>query len=468
MSIDLDSIQHYIKSSRVENLFNKDDFLNLFMPKQLKYILNKDKKNFILYYGGRRAGKSAGNIGKIIYTDLYSPEKEYARIVYASATISKAKELAWKKLQKANERFELKWKFIEKESIIITPRNEIVMRGLKDIPNANKEYGFKIKLVIIDEPHTIKTNILQHYIENACMWGLSDLDGEMCLTFNPPHFPHPYIRKELKNKENLIIQTNIFDNTKLREKRGNLIENFIDKERKRRGLKKGEEDNRFRRDVYGEYLEDTDSLVFRVKEERNFFVDLPQNDIFEKVMGIDIGWDNADAIVVLYYSRKNGIIYVVEEFEKTKQTIDVLMGHIKRIENQHGTIPFKIIDKGGLGKKMTMDTFDKYGVDLITAEKSEKLTYVEFMRAEIDAGRMKFKKNSELVKEFDQIIYDEKKEKLDEKEGYHSDLLDATLYSFRYIYNHIRIKPKLKQDPLEVEINRMLRDNININFKDIP
>ena len=73
---------------------------------------------------------------------------------------------------------------------------------------------------------------------------------------------------------------------------------------------------------------------------------------------------------------------------------------------------------------------------LIAAEKSRKLDYIKILRNEINIGRIKFKKDSQIVEEMSQIIWNEKCDDMDSNNGLHSDLVDALIYSMRYIYNN--------------------------------
>jgi len=434
--------------------YNTEEFIKIFYPKQQQCILNPSNKDITMFWGGARGGKSFGCCGTVVYTDMDYRSDIHARIIVAAATEGKAKQLYWEKLKRAAHRLNLPWTFKSGESRINTKFNDIVFRGLKDIPNANKDQGFKIKLCLVEEPQTIKADILEHYIENVVMPRLIEVKGRVLFAGNPPHFPHPYLKKLYKNNEVNVIQTNMYDNQSLSNKK---IIAYLEKQRKRLGFKKGEESAAFRREYYGEMIEDRDLVVFHPTE-KNIFENLPKVDAagkqihWDKVMGIDIGADDSDAVVVIYYSPILNQIYVVEEYEKSGQNIKELSDKINHYSRMHGGIDLKIIDTGGLGKKITHDIASRYGTTLIAAEKSEKMSFVEMMKVEIDYGNMFFKEGSDLVKEMEQIIYTMDREKIDDKKGYHSDLLDACLYAFRYIYTHL--KPAEPKDILSFEDNR--------------
>ena len=461
------NIDNFVRKMDTIDYFDIESFIGMHHKGQREYILNEVDKQVTLFYGGRRGGKSAGNIGLIIFTDQCMLPQSRGRIIYASATIEKARELSWDKLYNINEEYRFGWTFENKSNRIVTKSNEIVMRGLKDIPSANRDQGHPIKLAIIDEPQTIKEHILKHYVNNVVTWGMADFkgSGRICYTGNPPHYPHRFLKEEYFNPENNVIHVNIFDNPKFTKKEAI---DFIDKERKRRGFaSKDEEDSHFKRDVYGEWIDPGDDyLIFNVKES-NYYKTLPMSDLYSGVMGVDIGHTDCDAIVVLYYSQNDGTIYAELEYKKNKQDITELANEIKVILNHYDDIDFKTIDTGGLGKKITEELRVRHNLDLIAAEKSHKMTYVELLKAHINQGVFKFKKGSMLAQEMKQIIYTDDKQKIDDKKGLHSDLLDATVYAFRYIYNYMLLgKPDSKKTFAEKRKEELFRKMEEENYSE--
>ena len=458
----LESLDNYINLVTDLSSYDEEKFLKMFYKKQKEYIINPQKYGITLFYGGARAGKSFANLGKTAHKDM--SDTRWGRIVITSATEQKVKQLYWEKLKSAKKALNLPWDFKDKDSQIVTPNSEIVFRGLKDINNANKDQGFTIKMCIIDEPQTIRPDILKHYIENVIRPRCIELNAEICLTGNPPHFPFPYLKDLYNNKEVRTITTNFFDNESLTMKQK---VDFLEKERKRLGVIKGEEPPAFRREYFGEMIEDTDLVIFKPTKEKNVFHQLPLYDaqenpiVWEKVMGVDVGSDDSDAVVVVYYSGVLNKVFIVEEFEKSGQNIKQLADKINIYSNNHGGIDIKVIDTGGLGKKVNLDLAERYDVHLIPAEKHEKMTFVEIMKAEIDSGNVLFKEGSALMKEMERIIYTIDREKIDGKKGYHSDLLDAALYAFRYIYSHIM--PTSKEADRRTWEEKRLDDLIEMN-----
>ena len=447
------SLSHMMDQLKDTKDFDKKQFLSDYYPKQVEYILNNKKSRVTFYYGGARAGKTAGNKGKLVYYDLFHFPQIPGYIIICGPTEKKAKELYWNSLRRLKTYYNLPWSFKVGEGLIETRNNSILFRGLKDISNAQKDQGRKIKLCIVDEPQTIRADVLEHYMNSVIIPRTIEVEGEICLTGNPPHFFHPFIQKEYDNPGNRQILTNLFDNESISYEKAH---GFINSERKRRGFKKGEEDAAFRREFYGEMVFDNESTIFKATE-KNLFAELPKGrSEYEKVMGIDLGYKDSDAIVVCYYDREDHSIYVVEEYEKAEQTYEQLMQIVFETSSSHGGIEIKVMDTGGLGLKGVESLMDKYSVDFIPADKGSKMNYVEMLKSEIVANRIFFKKDSKLLKEFPQIVYNWNREKIDDK-SYHSDLLDALLYSFRYIHSHLKPEDTKKSTRIDEIYNEYLR-----------
>ena len=205
-------------------------------------------------------------------------------------------------------------------------------------------------------------------------------------------------------------------------------------------------------------IDDDNLIVFNPKDQ-NFYDKLPASDSYIKVIGIDTGYHDADAIVVLYYSLNTGKIYLEEEIQEKKQTTTELFRKTEELYIKHD-VSHVVYDSAAGGKKIVETYLAEGGImPMLVADKTNKMDYVEILRSNIQRGDMMFKRGSELAQEMKQIIYNHDKSKLDDKQGIHSDLLDATLYSFRFIYNWIRTgAPKEKETFKDKRIRQIMRN----------
>ena len=196
------------------------------------------------------------------------------------------------------------------------------------------------------------------------------------------------------------------------------------------------------------------------KDKVQFFDKLPDNGQFVYVMGVDLGGGRAyDAVVLIAYDIYERKSYVVKEWEGPTdgRTLEHLASRIKGMVLEVGEVSHISVDFGGLGSRLAYILQTNYGITNIhPAEKSTKMAYLEELRTEIHTGRLLFRRESLLVKEFPQIFYTEDQTEIDDENGLHSDLIDACLYSTRYLFNKYPKERPVKKTHAEKEIERRL------------
>ena len=428
--------------------FPFEDFINLHSKKQKEYF--DAKEMYLFYIGGRRAGKTVGNVSDCIITDALLLPKVRAKIIFASATIQKTKELYWDLLYQANrnERFSLGWEFKNKENKIITPRNEILFRGLKDMKSADLDMGLKVKKLYLDEIQTIREEILKHYIQNVISYTMAGLKGaRINFTGNPPPIRIPYLEELYFNEKIRKIHTTIFDNPSLSEEDINTLMQ-ANADALGLPLEEAKKHPTFRRNIYGEWVYSEELLVFDRRRIKRFTqLTHPANE-YRFVMGVDIGGGEAkDALVMLAWNKFDEEIFLVEEMliETRHKDLENLAISIKEMDSKYKPEAISI-DTGGLGERIAYVLATKYGVaNLQPAKKNQKMAHLEEMKTELYRGRFKMRDSSPLLSEMGQIIYNNRFDEIDDKQGLHSDLLDACLYAFRFIYSkELENRPKSK------------------------
>ena len=439
--------------------FNIEDFIAGHSERQIEYLnawppfneTAESSSNLLMYYGGRRAGKTLGNASKSIVIDRTIPI--FGDIIFASATIQKTKDLYWPQLYTANRICKFGWDFKNADNRILTNNSIILFRGLKDMRKADDDMGRKIKSAFIEEPQTIREDILCHYIDNVLSWGMTGVPkAGIYMTGNPPPFRMIYLENLFKNKMIKKIHTDMWDNPSLTNQD---IVSQCKNNATLLGFKKVEDamDHPvFQRNVYGRWVYSTDLVIFdsaRIKT----FKETPDLKDFHVVMGVDIGGGKAqDAIVCLGWNKYENKIYLLDEkcLETADEDLEDLAAHIKYYYEKYknkGCEPLAIaIDTGGIGERVVSILRRHYNVfRLVAAKKNQKMAHLELMRTEAYKGRLLFREGSQLLNEFPQIIYTPTRDDIDDKLGLHSDLLDATLYSFRHIFAQFtqeRPKPK--------------------------
>ena len=444
----------------VQELLNKlhkttlklESLLKIVKDKQLQYLTTKSFN--CIYVGARRAGKTVANLLLIVIYDLFVSTEIPARIVIASYTIGKVRGLYWNPLFVANKMLGLGWQFVNKDSIINTKNNEIVFRGLKDMPSANMDIGYKIKLAIIEELHTIKEAIVKHYIENVITHGTVGIPrASIRVTANSPVYHMPYYESMYENPEIEVINTTMWDNPYYSKE---VVDEYALKVAKKLGYSSIEvaraKNAGFARDLFGDRRLDSSMLVFPDYTKYAFYEKLEHYNEMTPVIGIDIGGGSAkDAIVVLLYSQYENQTYLdyEEEIDTADEDLEKLATATRNVhkiyKEKTGKWANISIDTGGVGKRIAMALRNRYAVpNVIAAEKKDKMTFLREFKTELLHHRIKLKKDSILYTEFKQIVYTDKKDKIDDERGLHSDLLDASLYAMRNLMSQFyKKRPKV-------------------------
>jgi hypothetical protein len=147
------------------------------------------------------------------------------------------------------------------------------------------------------------------------------------------------------------------------------------------------------------------------------------------VLGIDYGYTESTAFVVLGWQRHDPNVYVVESFKREKltpsQAAEVALGLTKKY-------PFARIvgDVGGLGKGYVEEARRRFQLPIAPAQKNDKRGYIDLLVGDLRAGLVKVMPgNDDLLKEWNTLPWDE--ERSAPAADYEDHLADACLYAWR-------------------------------------
>ena len=153
------------------------------------------------------------------------------------------------------------------------------------------------------------------------------------------------------------------------------------------------------------------------------------------VLGIDYGFVDSVAMVVLGWQPNDPVVYIIETFEQRgltpSQAADVAKKFVARY-------PFARIvgDTGGLGKGYVEEARRRFHLPIEPAEKNNKRGYIELMAGELRAGLVKvLSGNDGLIDEWRSLPWDEEREM--PAEGFKDHLADACLYAWRATYGYL-------------------------------
>ena len=409
-----------------------------------KEFFRGSKKRFRAAVCSRRAGKTVGIVADMIDS---AQNNAGVNLLYITVTQQAARAIIWADILNIIEDYEIECRIDNNRLIITFPnKSRIYIAGAKDRSEIEKYRGWKLFKCYIDEAQSFRSYI-KELIDDIIIPALRDLRGTLYLTGTPGAVLagtfYNYTTSE--NWDN--YHWTAFDNPHMHNPPSNDLEETLTEERVMRGI--DVDDPSYIRETYGKWVEDLDALVFKFNKGRNIYKELPKDGKWTYIMGVDIGYNDSDAICVLGYNSFHKKVYIVDEFVKNKQNITELVNQVQRIKDQWN--PVKIVmDAGALGKKIQEEIRFRHGLNMETAEKTRKVEFIELLNDDLRTGKLMAPKNSLFESDAmlvtwdkDSIIRNPERPKV--SDSYHSDINDAVLYAWRECRHYLSEKPETKQ-----------------------
>lgn len=409
-----------------------EDFL---FAEQLAFVRDPSPNKVAMC--SRRSGKTISCAADLIDTALNFPGTVS---LYITLSRNNAKKIIWKELKKINKTYLLSaHESISELSFTFPNGSTIYLSGAKDVNEIEKFRGLALKLVYIDEAQSFRSYI-EELVDDALGPTLMDHNGTICLIGTPPPVPNGYFIEAFTKLDSDWSRHSwtFFNNPFLNKTSGLTHDEMLEIQLKRRGVTR--EDPSIQREFFGRCVEDTDSLLLKYSALQNGFENLPklQNplDKYHYILGIDIGFHDADALAVIAWHESTPNIYLVQEIVTKQQDITSLVEQIESLK-KHYDFDKMVIDSGGLGKKIAEELIKRYKIPVEAADKVRKMENIALLNDYLRTGRFKAKISSMFSEDSKKVEIDRDKstpDKIKVSDRYHSDIIDAVLYAFKESY----------------------------------
>lgn len=412
-----------------------DDF-----PQQNAFI--RDQSRYIAAQCSRRAGKSNGLALRYFLTMEKYPK---STCIYLALTRDSARNIMWDVLKEIDEKYHIGCSFKESTLTVSHPNGSKLMLYGADMANFIRRLkGQKSPGIGIDEAQDFGVH-LESLINDVLTPMLVDYkDSWLAVVGTPGPVPHGRYFETTNNKRfgYSIHKWTINDNPHIHDAEA-FIQDLI--------VKNEWEPNHptLMREWRNEWVLDMDSLWIRYKAETNHYQELPPNvKKWNYILGIDIGFKDADALAVLAWSEEDKCTYLVEEIITAKQDITSLIEQIFDVSKRYDLYKM-VIDQGGLGLKIAEEMRRRHAVPVEAADKKLKAENVAVLNDELRIGRFKAKSGSRFAQDSYIVQIDWIKSTPDKiviKKDPHSDIIDAVLYAHKesYSFTHRPEIPKPK------------------------
>jgi hypothetical protein len=438
------------------------DLSQYLFDKQLAFV--EDPAPFKVAICSRRAGKTVSCAAHLIHTAINNPN---SNCWYITLTRDTAKRIIWKDLKFIIDKHKLKADFNSTELTIEFQNGSIIyLSGANDLAQIEKFRGMAMKLCYIDECQSFKEYI-KDLIDDIISPALIDYAGSLCILGTPGPTPTGYFHEcAVKSDAWSKHAWTFWDNPHIPLKSGKTHQETLDRDLKRRGVTA--DNPSIQREYYGKWEPDSDSLILHYNPRINHFDTLPAQGKYEYIMGVDVGFNDADALSVLAWSESDPTTYLVEELITPKQGITELANQIIALQKKYA-IPKIVMDMGALGKKIGEELIRRWHIPVEAADKVRKMENLEILDDALRTGRFKAKETSMFAQDTYKVEKDHDRstpESIKVSTRYHSDIIDAVLYSFKHspAYNYEPPVPKPKygtREYAEQEAKSMFEDALN-------
>ncbi len=410
------------------NLFVLDNYL---FDKQLAFI--RDPNPFKIAVCSRRSGKSVACAAHLVSNAIMIPDSNN---VYITMTGTSGKRIIWKQFKKLNRDFDLKAKINEIESSLTFKNGSTVyIVGAKDSSEIDKLRGQAMHLVYIDECQSFREYI-RDLIDDVIGPSLMDYAGSLVLIGTPGPVETGYFHEVWSGDNDFSKHAwTFFDNPFIPITSKMTHQQVFERELRRRGMSLADINTpSVQREWFGKWATDTDSLLIKYDKAKSNFEDLPQRPgKWNYILGIDVGFNDADALAVLAYHDLDPTTYLVEELVTEKQGLTELVQQINALRNRWD-ISKMVMDMGGLGKKMGEEMIRRHLLPVEAADKARKMENVEFLNDALRTGKFRAKSDSKFAQDSYLVEIDRDKstpDRIKVSDRYHSDIIDAVLYAFK-------------------------------------
>ncbi len=403
-----------------------DDF-----PQQNAFI--KDQSRYIAAQCSRRAGKSNGLAFRYFITMEKHPK---STCIYLALTRDSARNIMWDVLKEIDDKYKLNCTFKESTLTVTHPNGSKLMLYGADMANFIRRLkGQKSPGIGIDEAQDFGTH-LESLINDVLTPMLVDYkDSWLAVVGTPGPVPQGryFDTTHLGRFGYSVHKWTLLDNPHIHD-----AQKFIDDL-----IVKNEwqpDHPTLMREWYNQWKLDVDALWIRYKDTVNHYEVLPPVKKWNYILGIDIGFKDADALAVLAWSEEDKCTYLVEELITAKQDITSLIQQIEMMSKKYDLYKM-VIDQGGLGLKIAEEMRRRHAVPVEAADKKLKAENVGILNDELRLGRFKAKSNSRFAQDSYLIQIDwvhSTPDKIVIKKDPHSDIIDAVLYAHKesYAFTH--------------------------------
>lgn len=411
------------------------------IPAQLAFVRSVAKR--AVARCSRRAGKTTGVAGKLLAC-VRRPGNPNA--LYVGPTLKNARQILWPVLQRLNQQHGLGGVANQAEAYMKFPELDgeprIYLFGAKDQGEIEPIRGHSAGLAVVDEVQAIRPVVAETLVDDILEPALLDYDGQLVIAGTPGPVKAGYFYEADEGTQRGGWQHHgwtMRENVHLQRLSGRPIDDLLREVRERHGW--SEQSATYRREYLGEWVQDEGALALHYDRVRNAGELAGPMEDWIYVLGIDLGYEDSDALAVLGWKRHTRQVHLVHEYVSPKLTITQLGDRVRRLVGMYAPAG-TVIDTGGLGRKIEEELRVRWALHVEAAEKTRKAEHLMLLDDALRSGSFRAPPSSRFAQDCAMLQWDAEARRVGELKldpGYHSDICDAALYAFRCCWAFLEV-----------------------------
>ena len=434
-------------------------------PAQWEYITAPDR--FKVQWSGRRAAKTSGSRMR---TAMLNEAQAGRRVLYIHQTFTNAEQQFFRPLVDTDppESDQRKYGFralslkgrgvphrVNNTDLMVWWNNGSFLRcmGCNNLTEVKKKLGEFWHEIIIDEMQSYPDEVLYELVDRAILPTMIDRSGSAMFQGTPPctkaGFWYDLISKSAFRK----FHWTLFDNP--------YIDHDAESVYAARGIKTTEPI--YRREVLGEICVDPSAMVFCYERGRN---DIgpdgkpdPRSPHFRCTMGVDLGFSDADAIVVLGWIANDKQKRLYEMYSWQENLLDYLKLADKFKAVVERWRPVEIcVDTGGHGARKIMESLKAlFSVYKFRTKPASVVDSIGMMNDDFRTGRLLVEPNGLIAHDAGLVVWKPDQHGVEISETFHSDIMAAARYAHSCSYHYLSQPTQEEIEDQESDEDRRVR-----------
>lgn len=428
--------------------FRQPAYVQALTPNQRRVY--NDQSRFKRALAGRQSGKSHA-----LLTWLLGGKQGQTSLAFAR-TAEQVCGIYLEPAYELNERYDLGLEISESQGTITERSGHVIwLKGIRDIPSAEKFRGRRFRKVVGDETQSYIDELIKHIVHRAFQPTLLKHDGSMALAGTPGTLPEGfwYDLCEGPNAWPIAFEKpwTLYDNPHLPN-----VEQFIADTLKANNWTV--DDPTFQREYLCRWVRDSNGVVYAWT---GFFEPAPETGT--TVLGVDIGYDDGCGYTVGRMAQRPHV-HVLRSFSVGEQLPHEIYHTIKQLCERYN-VNHVIADTGGGAKTTVQQLNEQFGLNVLSAKtigEQGKRANIDMIRGMLKVGNLHLCGPSsqdegalELKQEWSVLPWN--LERTEHMAGYQDECSDALIYMMKLFLQRPGEQKGAPPDPIQLEAERRKR-----------